>query len=67
MIVVSSLALTGCVKPVSSVLNETPDKSEAICSLSKPTFTEEELMNLSDRTFDEVEMFFRKLEGACNA
>jgi hypothetical protein len=53
----AALLLTGCAATVSS--------EKAICSINLPTFTESELISLSDNTLNNLDVFVEKFRRAC--
>ena len=57
LLLTATLLLSACAGTVSSV--------DAICQLQPPTFTLEELQALSDKTLDEVDVFFEKFKSGC--
>lgn len=51
------LLLSGCVETVSSV--------DALCEVPFPTFTEQELRELSERTLEEIDLYFARVAAVC--
>ena len=52
------LLLSACAQTVGS--------ADAICSIPTPTFTEKELILLSDTTLEGLDLYAAQLEAACN-
>ena len=55
---IGMLLLSGCVTTVSS--------GAAICEIPFPTLTESEVLALSDETITGIDLYFEKINKACN-
>ena len=62
-LLIVTLLLSACSPTVGPVKSS----ADAICSIPTPTFTQEELEALSERTLSELDVFAERLERACSS